>query len=378
MGPTALSPQVHVLYTAHRFHPSVGGTEQAVLSLARAVRDLGHEVTVATSAEPGAPVEETLHGIRVRRFALRQAGRFRFPPREYARFVVEGPWDVAHLHGQRVWSTDYLLRHATRFKARGFLTAHGFYQWHMGWRSPLEHAYYRWHLPRAMRAFHGVVSLTTGERDEWSRFGVPRGKLHVVPNGVDLADFARAPPPGFKESHDLRSPVVLYAGGFYANKRVEFLVEAASRWSSDATLVIAGPDPTGGRTRERVERQARRLKAPVRFVGTLDRPSMLQAFFESDLFALASSFEGYGLVLLEAMAARVPFVATPAGAASDLAREGAGRLVATPAEMASAVDALLKDEAMRRAMGERGAKVARAFTWERAAKAHVTLYEGAR
>jgi glycosyltransferase involved in cell wall biosynthesis len=108
----------------------------------------------------------------------------------------------------------------------------------------------------------------------------------------------------------------------------------------------------------------------------VDRADLVKAFFESDLFLLASKFEGYGIVLLEAMAAGVPFVSTPAGAAPDLASLGAGRLARSPEEMARVVDELLDDPVARARMGAVGKRVAHAQTLEDAARKHVALYQG--
>lgn len=369
---------VHILYTLHRFWPAVGGTELAMMDLGQEVRKLGHEVTLATSDEPGSPAVEDVRGLDVHRFALRRAGKFRFPPAAYKDFVLHGgDWDVVHVKGQRVWSSDYLWRHVPKIRQPKVFTAHGFHQWHMHRRDPAELWYYKWHLPRVLRPFDRIVALTGNEVDELVSWGVPREKIVILPDGVNLHEFEAAPARGFREKHGIPADkkLLLYAGGFYDNKGVPLLVEAAARCESDVELVLIGKDPAAGSTKAETERLIAELKAPVRILGVVPREDLVKAFFESDLFLMGSRFEGYGIVLLEAMAARLPFVSTPAGAAPDLAAKGAGLVVRTATEMANAVDELLGDEQRRKEMGERGRRLALEQTLEAQAKKHVALYE---
>jgi len=367
---------MHVLYTVHRFWPAVGGTELALMDLAQEITKLGHQVTVVTSDEAGSPEREVVKGIDVRRFALRRAGKFRFPPKDYVRFVLDGPWDVVHVKGQRVWSSDYLFNAVPKIRQPKVFTAHGFHQWHMHRRDPLELWYYKWRLPRALRPFDKVIALTTNEVEELVSFGVPREKITILPDGVNLHEYREPPPRGFREKHGVKAKyMLLYAGGFYDNKGVPLLVEAASKMKSDVELLLVGKDPAAGSTLAESKALAQKLGAPVRFLGVIDRKDLVQAFHEADLFLMGSRFEGYGIVLLETMAARVPFVSTPAGAAPDLATKGAGKVVRSADEMARAVDELLSRPDERRRMGEIGRGLAVAQTLEDAARKHEALYE---
>ncbi|HEX2021383.1 MAG TPA: glycosyltransferase family 4 protein [Candidatus Thermoplasmatota archaeon] len=367
---------MHIGYTVHRFWPSVGGTEMALRDLSQELRALGHEISVVTSDEPGRPPVEEVDGVRVRRFAMRRMGKFRFPPRDYAPFVLAGDWDVLHVKGQRVWSSDYLFRHVPKARQPRVFTAHGFHQYHMNSSNPVEWWYYRWHLPRMLRPFDKVIALTGNEVEELVRFGVDRGKIAILPDGVNLHEFKAPPERGFREKFGFAKPrLLVYAGGYYENKRVDFLVRAVSRMKGDAELAVIGRDPTGGKEQARCEALARELKAPVKFLGVIDRADVVKSFFEADLFLYGSRFEGYGIVLLEAMAAGTPFVSTPCGAAPDLAAKGAGVLASTPEEMAREADALLADEPRRRAMGDAGRRLAHAQTLAWAAKKHEALYQ---
>lgn len=366
---------MHIGYTVHRYWPAVGGTELALRDLTQELRKLGHDITVVTSDEQGSPAEELKDGVRIRRFAMRRYGKFRLPPRDYRAFVLGGGWDVLHVKGQRVWSSDYLFRSVPEAKQPKAFTAHGFHQWHMHRRDPAELWYYRWHLPRMLRAFDVVIALTQNEVDELVGFGVDRAKIIILPDGVNLHEYKTPPAKGFREKFGLtKKHVVLYAGGFYDNKRVDFLVQAVARMKGDVELAVVGKDSSGGAMRAQAEALAAQLKAPVKFLGMIDRADLVKAFFESDLFLFGSKFEGYGIVLLEAMAAGTPFVSTPCGAAPELAAKGCGRIARTPEEMARLADEILADADLRARMGAAGRELANQQTLEWAAKEHEKVY----
>ena len=364
---------MNILLTAHRFWPHLGGTEEAVARLAAACARRGHHVTVATSDEPESPADEMHDGYRIRRFALQRRGRFRFPPREYREFVSQPDWDVVHLHGQRVWSTDYLYRRFRHIPAPIVFTAYGFYQWHMERLPILNDVYYRVVLPRALRHAAAATVTTTREGDELAAWGVDETKIRHIPVGIDPAEFEDLPR-GFRKRHGIApdAPLMLYVGGFYPNKRVDHLVRAAA--TAKATLALVGKDGYGRHGRAECEALARELDADVRFFGPLPREDVLSAYAESDVFVMASSFEGYGIVLLEALAAGLPFVSTPAGAAPDLAERGGG-VIAEPAALGRAVRQLIADPARRRRLADQGRATAQAHAWGRIAERYIALYE---
>ena len=362
-----------LLLTSHRFWPNVGGTETAVEQLARHFARRGHEVTVATMAEPGCPEEETREGYRIRRFEMRRVGKFRLPPASYRRFVLDEDWDLVHLVGQRVWSSDWLYAHLRRARCAIVFTAYGFAQWRRADRKPfVDAAYYKLVLPRALRHVTVVTAATAQERDDLLSFGVPADKIVLMGTGYEPAEFDSLPA-GFRQKHGFGpdEPILLYAGGFYANKRVDRLVEAAG--GTGATLVVLGKDADG--LQAGCERLAAERGTKLRVLGRIPREDYLSAFREADLFVFGSDFEGFGIVVLEAMAAGLPFVSTPAGAAPDLAATGAGVIAADADAMRHEIRALLADPARRAAMGRIGKEAAKARTWSAVADDYLRLFE---
>jgi glycosyltransferase involved in cell wall biosynthesis len=129
-------------------------------------------------------------------------------------------------------------------------------------------------------------------------------------------------------------------------------------------LVIAGrPGWAYGDTLRRIA-----AEPGVRYLGHVDEPTLSALYQAASVLAFPSLYEGFGLPLLEAMSRGVPAVVGAAGALPELA-EGAA-ITANPDDVnaiASALERLLADEALREKLGEEGKRRAATFTWSRAA-----------
>jgi glycosyltransferase involved in cell wall biosynthesis len=319
-----------------RYLPSVGGSARVVQLLAEGMVHRGNDVTLITQEEPGCPPEETISGVRVVRIPMRHLNGYRLPIR-YLRTLRKLDADVFHVHGNRIWCVDYYLPFAGWFRWPQVITAHGFYHY---WMRPgaARRVYYDGYFARRIRRFDRYVALTAGEANHVLSWRYPAERLRVIPNGIDTSEFARPPSRDretVRESWRLGTKrVAIYVGGFYDNKRVDRLVQAVADTRGEWGLVVIGTDRRGDRgDRESCGVLATATRAPVVFTGEVDRQTVLDSFAAADAYVQGSQFEGFGLTLLEAMAADLPFVAFDAGAARELAGTGAGRIVGSPLEM---------------------------------------------
>jgi glycosyltransferase involved in cell wall biosynthesis len=138
--------------------------------------------------------------------------------------------------------------------------------------------------------------------------------------------------------------------------------DASSRLPPDSTrLIVAGAGP---------ERESLEANAPVgtTFLGFVERQRALPALYAScDVFCYASTTETLGLVVLEAMSARLPVVATPAGGVADHLRDGENG-IAYPANdsaaMADAMVALATDAGRRAQLADGARRTAEGLTWD--------------
>ena len=368
---------MRIVHVVQRFHPALGGAETHVREVAREQARRGHEVVVATSAHPEAPMHAEVREAdgtryRVRRFPARQfRGDYLLPPwlpmQGLEAFLREADPDVYHAHSYRFATLEHAARVARASGRPLVVTAHGFY--------PPENALValaRWRYDalrgrRTLRHAARLVAVTRHEVDHYAALGVDPAKVDVVPNGIppsalDPGDGAR-----FRKEHDLPAgdPLVLFLARLGHDKGVEDLVRAAPRVLAHhprATVALAGRDAGA---RGRAERLARKLglDGRVRFLGPVPDPR--DAYAACDVFCLPSHYEAFGIVYLEAMAQGRPVVGTTAGGIPEVVAD-AGLVVPPrrPDQLAGALMRLLEDATLRRDLGRRGAQRAKGFLWK--------------
>jgi glycosyltransferase involved in cell wall biosynthesis len=205
----------------------------------------------------------------------------------------------------------------------------------------------------------------------------PAAGIRVIPPGVDLAAWGRpdgdVPPAGLPDSY------VLYAGRIAPNKGLSVLFRAlAGIPAADRpALVVMGRD---WGERPALERLAGELGigTSIRWLGHVDSRSEYRAVVRgARVFVLPSEWEAFGLVLLEAMAAGVPIVASAVGGVPEVLDGGnAGRLVpfGDASALAVAMQELSRDARRREHLVEKGRARVRELTWDKAVERHRALY----
>ena len=210
--------------------------------------------------------------------------------------------------------------------------------------------------------------------------GVPEVRAVTVHEGIDLGRVAAAPPAKLHEDLWLphHAPIVGNVAALVPHKGQRHLVEAAAlvvRQVPDARFVIAGE----GELRAALEKQIKdhHLEKHVILAGF--RPDVLSLHKAFDLFVMSSVTEGLGTSLLDAMACGKAVVATEAGGIPEVVIDGTTGLLVPPRDheaMARAIVTLLKDEGLRRRMGEAGLARARDhFSAERVVQETLRVYE---
>lgn len=208
--------------------------------------------------------------------------------------------------------------------------------------------------------------------NERTRRGLPRlarGRIvTLVENGVDLGLWQ----PQVEGERENRPVRFVFAGRLVDWKAVDLLIEAFKPLPAQipSTLELLGDGPE----RQRLERQVREagLENAVRFHGWQSQSQCARLLQSSDIFVIPSLFECGGAVVLEAMAAALPVVATAWGGPTDYIDETCGILVAPKspdqliAGLRDAMIRLARSPQLRRAMGSAGRQRAvECFDWER-------------
>lgn len=211
----------------------------------------------------------------------------------------------------------------------------------------------------------------------------------VVPNGVDAGRFHRSP-----GAPDLRRRVgadgrfvFLTVGGIEPRKGSLELFEAAARLKAGLSppplLVIVGGHSFQDHTpyRRRALGRARRLGLEEgedwTILGTVPDEDLPAWYWSADAFVLPSVKEGWGLAVLEAMAAGLPVVATDIPVFREYLTDGEAAVLVPPGDapaLAAAMRRLATDASLRRRLAESGPAVASRFSWAASAAVHADLY----
>ena len=227
-----------------------------------------------------------------------------------------------------------------------------------------------------------IITLTEREVWEHVQLGVaPRTKFVAIPSGVRLEGFSESSvdPGRLKESLSIPEGcrVIGCVGRLTYPKGHRVLIEAAALLVQDiphVRFLIVGD----GELTEEIQSLvlAKGLKGNVSFLGWRDDvPDLLRIM---DLFVLASLNEGMGRVLVEAMAAGRPIVATRTGGIPDVVQDGKTGILVPPGDphrLAQAMKLLLNNQELASRMGEEGTRRAKEFSSEAMIESIQQLYE---
>jgi glycosyltransferase involved in cell wall biosynthesis len=232
------------------------------------------------------------------------------------------------------------------------------------------------HVERAVtRRTRAVIAISEAlQRFLVERVGIPAAKVTVVRYGLDAPPAAWGPNPPFAVPAGVR--VLLAVARLVEQKGLDTAIRAlpAIRREHDAVLVVASDGPE----RPRLAALARELGVADEVV-LLGRAGDVAALYRAaDVLVHPARWEGFGLVLLEAMLCRLPVVATRVSAVPEVIVDGeTGTLVPPddPDALACAVSALLADDALRERYAASGLERARTvFSVERMARETAAVY----
>lgn len=358
---------------------SAGGAELHLLTLCRHLKAKDVEPVVAC-------LREHVKGSRSLRADFARAGvnvidlnaDSRFDYRIFAglaRLVNSERPDILHTHLPRA-DVAGAFAQILRPSLAWICSVHAIYSvdWSGRWSLPMI----RFLWSRANR----VLCISYAVRDWLIDQGLPRAKIEVIHYGIESAPFAQSEKDLRSQWHLAGHRIIGSIGRLEPRKGHQFLIQAMPelcRRIPDARLVIAGHDPQG--YGEVLQKLAVKLNIAdkVRLVGFQeDVPSFLHAI---DVFAFATTSEGFGQVLVEAMAAGKPVVATNVAPLTEIAENEKTALFVeaqNAAAFAAALARLLENLSDSQAMGNRARqRVATYFTAEKMAAATSLLYHEA-
>jgi glycosyltransferase involved in cell wall biosynthesis len=374
---------MRILHSTNTYAPSLDGVAEVVRNISERLVKRGHEVHVATSALPSESSYAELCGVHVHRFsvggnlALGMYGEIE----KYRQFVGSRNWEIMVNHGLHVWPTDALLDQVGEYRWPSVLVTHGLVDGHPAFRE-----YYS-EVPRYVLKYSKWIATSScsGEASYCTRFNLPIPP--IITNGVDMEEWTR-PPLGLRRAWGVGSKlwVINVSNHSPLKNHGLFFDLAGSLCDLDVCFtLIAGTYPMArwGLGRFGVSGGCAyqcRLRSMVS-PGTVDlkmnrpRKEVVSAIREAHLMVSTSGKEANSLVLLESMAAGVPWVSFDVGSARI---NPGGVAVGNLNEMAEVVGELLRDTKRRKTLGEAGrAQIVRNHDWDKIVDEYERAYERA-
>jgi len=379
---------VKVAHVLLRFD-APGGVETNVREVTRRLRDAGEEVEVyasdlydESSWERRSNYAPVVDGVPVHRFPVRK----RLVPGLTMPMMVglmdalsESGADVIHAHSHRYGHVLEAAAVADRLDIPLVVSTH----YHPAdrreptWKRGLLRIQDTVFGMTAYRVARALVVQTDREAEMVGEFA-PRKKLRTIAPGIDLSSWT-IPEADRPEGVDLPDQYFLFVGRLASNKGLPTLLDALAALEprSRIPLVLMGRD-WGARPALEAQARALGIADQLRFLEFVARPSSYRAVVRrARALVLPSEFEAFGLVLLEAMAAGTPIVATAVGGVPDVLDDGrAGRLVpyGDSVALARALRSVTEDAGETERLRSVASRRVQGFDWSVTVDRHRALY----
>jgi len=371
----------------------IGGLARHVEGLSKALASMGHEVHVVTLDFPSAPYEVEEGSLYIHRVAVDvPAPTFHSWVLLFNHFFEKrlgqlarkfGVPDVVHVHDWLTVSGGVAAKHLLR--APLVMTFHSTEASRSSNSPSPESAMVRglewWGSFESAR----IIAVSGWMRSEVvSMFKVPDEKVKQIPNAVDPQKF-EAP----VDTQAVRSKwkvkegerLITAVGRLTSQKGFDDLIRAyplIRRAIPASKLLIVGDGYMRGELEALAEREG--VRESVTFAGFVSETDLVGALRSSDVVAVPSRFEPFGIIALEAMSAGAPLVVSRVGGLAEIVEDHVDGIEVEPNSPVSLADAtirVLSDRALSARLAEKGMEKAKAYGWNSAAKKTLETYREA-
>ena len=362
---------MNILFVSDVYLPTVSGVASSTDSIVRFMAAQGHTVTLVCPKPLGEYVPPPLAGLEIRYtpgvsdalFVNKSMTLFPLGFSVLRRAFSGKKFDIVHIQEPgSLGITALMLAKIFRVPVVGAQ--------HFSWSQveKVAPAYIRWISVPFMKLyvriiysmFDAIMVPTRTAATDLSKLIGRAGSIHPVSNGVDTDVFV----PRSGQITSLRAtyrlpkavPVFLYIGRLDADKNIETILRGVKRAVSPMHLVIAGV----GRQKERLHAMAESLALTnITWMDEVKKQTIIDLYQLADAFVIMSPVETQSIVALQALACGLPLIAARAGALPELVNGKNGVLVDTldVKTLASTLDTIATDEALRKRMGSESRKI---------------------
>ncbi len=290
-------------------------------------------------------------------------------------------FDILHSHSYRSFQTDIGWLVSVVNRKPFVLTTHGAlsgYKYIL--RNKLAHLPYKMYdaatFKNAVCRADAIIVSSKNEYAEALEFGIHKKKMHLIPEGLDIADY---------ESHRAKSKEILnllFVGRIARNRYLEPIIKALRYVDGVKLTIVGGEEKSSNLSRRgyltelKVLADELGLRERIDFVGAKYGKELMSYYQAADVFVYTSLYENFGQTLLEAAAAGLPIISTPVGIAPEIVIDGkTGFLVDDDPKMISERMRQLNNVSARREFGSRIKEIAKEkFSWSNIIEQYLELY----
>jgi len=389
-----MSRDLSVMMLSWEYPPRIiGGISPHIYYLSKSLARNGIKVYVVTCDFPGAPAHEVVDGVEVYRI-----DSYKNPSPDFATWVylmnmnmqkeaatitrqLGGKIDVFHAHDWLVATAGIGLKHV--FRKPFFATMHST---EIGRRNGIHSGYERMiHETEAWLTYEAWKVICCSDymvhHVQWA-FGLPTDKLVMIPNGVKAEVYMKNDKDltQFRNKYALpQEKIVLFVGRMVYEKGVHVLVNAAPKVleKANAKFIIVGNGYMKDQLSTIVNNTG--LAHKVMFTGFVDDETLRKLQKCADVSVVPSLFEPFGIVALEAMAAKSPVVVSDTGGLSEIVNhdvDGVKAYTGNPDSLAWGINRVLTDEAYANTLRTNAyRRIQEKYNWDKIAQQTMTMYE---
>lgn len=349
-----------ILHVCNHFYPCVGGIERHVEDLCKNLIELGYQsdvVCLNTCAydKIRLPEFEEHKGIKIFRIPYLNLKIYKLAPK-VLKFIKE--YGIIHIHGLGFFS-DFLALTKSIHKKPLILSTHGGI-FHTKAFSSLKKIYFNLFCKLTLKKINKIIAVSKSDE---KLFSTINSKVEFIPNAIEIDDFSKIKRVDGKNT-------LLFVGRISKNKRIDNLIETVfylKKKIPDIKLYVVGEDWGGikGDLEELVEQKG--LQNNVIFTGKVrTRGELSQYYSKARFFVSASEYEGFGISVLEAMAAGLTVIVNDIESFRDFVKDGQNGFIvdySKPKEIATIIYNLLNSNLVQ--IESTARKTAKKYDWEK-------------
>lgn len=386
---------MRVLMLSWEYPPkSVGGLARHVDDLSRELAAQKEEIYLLTCAAENAPREESVNDVRVYR-----VDSLGLPAKDFITWILQlnfallekgvelveryGPFDIIHAHDWLVAFAARSLKHIFQLPMVSTIHATEFGR-NQGLHNNLQRyiSDVEWWL--TYESWKVIVCSRYMKTEMQNIFHLPDDKISIIPNGVDVTNFAGVSPNFSRRNYAAdEEKIVFFVGRLVPEKGVQYLLDAAPKilhYCPEAKFIIAGTGPSEEYLRSKTHMI--NISSKIYFTGYIDDGIRNGLYKSAQAAVFPSTYEPFGIVALEAMAAGTPVVVADVGGLSDIINHGVDGLkfyAGNPNSLADNVIHLLKNPLSADIMRKKALEnVRNYYSWDKIAVQTKELYSSVR